>query len=93
MRTIHVPAFDLELGTPDEVNEAYRVKDSINGSGSGVQAVSFTDGPGNKIVLSWPPIKRGEPGYEYGMDPFVILHALGYEMTNLLHLDTDPLGR
>ena len=86
-------SFTLVLGTPDEVNEAFRTKDSVSGSGSGAQAASFTDDPANKIFLSWPPIKRGEPGYEYGMDPFVILHALGYEITNLLHLDTDPLGR
>lgn len=89
MREIPV-AFTLVLATPDEVNEMAREK---SGGDLPVQAVSFTDGPGNKIVLSWPPIKKGDPGYEYQMDPKVILHALGYEMTNLLHLDTDPLGR
>lgn len=80
-------AFTLVLASPDEVNELNREAGNTN------QAVSFTDTTANKIYLSWPPTEKGTPEYEYGMDRRVLLHALGYEMTNLLHLDTDPLGR
>lgn len=87
----------LILGSPDEINELQRNADGARNTsfagGTGVQAVSFTDTAANKIYLSWPPLSRDNPAYEYAMDQRVLLHALGYEMTNLLHLDTDPLGR
>ena len=88
MDTITVPSFTLILASPDEVNEAGR------NAGLPVQAVSLTDAAGNKIWLSWPPKKKGDPDFEYGMDVRSLHAALGYEiLSNLLHRDYDPLGR
>lgn len=77
----------LKLCSPDDLNEIGR---NLN---LPVQAASLYDNLSNTIYLAWPPTIRGTPAYEYGMDAYVLLHALGYEITNLLHLDTDPLGR
>lgn len=83
-----VPAFELVLVDPDTLNEIGRDK------GLPVQAGAITDTLANRIYLRWPPIDRHDPTFEYGMDKASIERALGYEvLSNLLHLDTDPLGR
>ena len=83
LKEITVPSFTLRLCSADDVNAAGR------DLGLPVQAVAFTNPAGNTIYLSWPP----NP-HEYGYGVRSLQAALGYEiLSNLLHLDYDPLGQ
>lgn len=74
--------FLVQFKDKNVVNEEYR------DSGGTLQAISFVkDG---RMVMSWPPVEHGQPGFEYGMRKRDIIYALGYELYhNILRLEID----
>lgn len=78
----------LRLCSPDVVNEYGR------DHGLPVQAKALTHNIRGVVLVSWPPTKRGDADFEYGMDLDSLYRSLGYEiLSNVCRLDTDPKGR
>mgnify|MGYP001571122713 FL=1 len=81
--------FTLRLCSPDVVNEYGREEAKLP-----VQAKALTHNIRDLVMVSWPPKKKGDPDFEYGMTFDDLCRSLGYEiLSNVCHLDTDPKGR
>ena len=81
--------FKLKLCAPDVVNDYGRTEAKLP-----VQAKALTHNIRDLVMVSWPPKKRSDPDFEYGMTFDDLCRSLGYEiLSNVCHLDTDPKGR
>ena len=79
----------LRLCSPDVVNDYGRTE-----AGLPVQAKALTHNIRDLVMVSWPPVEKGQPGYEYGMDFDSLCRSLGYEiLSNVCRLYNDPKGR
>lgn len=79
----------LRLCSPDVVNDYGRTE-----AGLPVQAKALTHNIRDLVMVSWPPKKKGDPDFEYGMDFDSLCRSLGYEiLSNVCHLYMDPKGR